>query len=194
MLTRCCLPEIPAICQESSTTFSIHCVGTPWGILRITLYFFTPGHCHLFQFALDQFVHGVCPWLPTSTTCVQHRVDYARHVLSIPFHGGPFGTLGAGSETEDLEVVGRQIRAITPFFNVQSMWPSRVSPGLRDWLGDREKQRHFIHGVKTAEVLSHVPCVSAFHRNPTEAAIESALYGVGTWLSGNESDETSSSE
>ena len=68
------------------------------------------------------------------------------------------------------------------------LWPSRVTPSLRDWLGDREKQRHFIHGVEEVRVLSHVPCVTAFHRTPTEAAIESALYGVGSWLSGNESD------
>ena len=111
MLTRCCLPEIPAICQESSTSFSIHCVGTPQGILKTTLYFFTPGHCHLFQFALDQLASpGACPWLPMSTTCIPQRIDYALCVLSSPFHGGAYGTLGAGSglEIEDLEVVSER--------------------------------------------------------------------------------------
>jgi hypothetical protein len=191
VLTRCCLPEIRTICPESSTSFSIHCVGTPRGIRKITLHFFTPGHCHLFQFALDQLASpGACTWLPISTTCIPQRIDYARRVLLIPFHGGPYGTLGAGSglETEDLEVVSGQFRAIHPFYDVQTVWPSRVTPSLRDWLGDREKQRHFIHGVEEVRVLSHVPCITAFHRTPTEAAIESALYGVGTWLSGNESD------
>jgi len=116
VLTRCCLLEIHVICPKSSTSFYIHCVGTPWGILKITLYFFTPSHCHLFQFALDQLAHGACPWLPISTTCIPHCIDYARCVLSSPFHGGAYGTLGDGSglEIEDLEVVsGRPVLFIS---------------------------------------------------------------------------------
>ena len=117
VLTRCCLPEIRAICPKSSTSFSIHCVGTPWGTRNIALHFFTPGHCHLFQFTLDKLASpGACPWLPISTTCIAQRIDYARCVLSSPFHGGPYGTLGAGSglEIEDLEVVsGRPVLFIS---------------------------------------------------------------------------------
>ena len=66
--------------------------------------------------------------------------------------------------------------------------------GLWDWLRDRERQKHFVHGVAGVEVHSALSCRTAFHRTPIEAAIESALFGMGTWLSGNESDNTSSSE
>lgn len=93
---------------------------------------------------------------------------------------------------ESWGVDSRQIRSMHPFYNIQTVWLLRVSPGMREWLRDTPKQRHFVYGATDVKVLSAHSYMTAFHRTPIEAAIESVLYGVGSWLSEDDRNDLSS--
>lgn len=54
---------------------------------------------------------------------------------------------------------------------------SDTSPCMQAWLDDGAAQLHFLVGdQKRGSIPSHL------HRTPIEAAIDSTIYGWGTWM------------
>jgi hypothetical protein len=169
------------------------------GIRNISLYFLARDHLKLFLFAINQ-VHpcGLSITAPgrLSGYTLAERVGVARvhHGLS------PGETLEElcqenSHSIENLSWAGdkTQSRALHPFFNEQVVCIGAQSPALDAWLRDRRSQQHYITGRRAGEEKSVVEAsgeiLTSVHKSPIEAAIESYLYGKGSWLRGKEDRE-----
>jgi hypothetical protein len=114
---------------------------------------------------------------------VDTRIQYARAHHSIPLGPEIDDFWRIGWDTIDWGSDERLSRVIHPFFNEQMVWISVVSSGLREWLESPSVQRHYLTGVSEGHVPDSAGGVrSSVHRTPIETAIDSYLYGAGSWL------------
>jgi len=156
------------------------------GVRDISLYFFNAEHRKLFEFALNQLPpFGISFSLGSdrSFSAVDARIRYARVHQSVPFDPAVNDFWSIGWDIIDWDQDERFSRAIHPCFNEQMVWISIVSPGLREWLDQPFVQSHYLTGAREANVQESVGTVhSSVHRTPIETAIDSYLYGVGSWF------------
>jgi hypothetical protein len=114
---------------------------------------------------------------------VDARILYARVHQSVPFDPAVDDFWRIGWDIIDWDQDERFSRAIHPCFNEQMVWISIVSPGLREWLDQPFVQSHYLTGAGEDNVREPVGTVhSSVHRTPIETAIDSYLYGAGSWF------------
>jgi hypothetical protein len=168
-------------------------VGSGTGSVRdIALYFFNADHRKLFEFGMSQlppFGISFSSGSGGAVSAVDTRIQSARAHHSIPFAPEIDDFWRIGWDTIDWSRDERLSRVVHPFFNEQMVWISIVSAGLREWLESHSVQRHYLTGVTEGHVPDCTGAVhSSIHRTPIETAIDSYLYGAGTWLRPGEPD------
>jgi hypothetical protein len=134
----------------------------------------------LFEFA-SRFVYPCIPGrgfpydVHMTDESIALRLEQAAIRLEVPVPvRGPLDNIWA---TVRHVADDRVIRAVYPFYTHQMVWLSDTSPGMQVWLDDGAAQLHFLVGdQERGSVPSHV------HRTPIEAAIDSMIYGWGTWM------------
>jgi hypothetical protein len=156
------------------------------GVRDISLYFFNTEHRDLFEFAMSQlppFGLNLSPGSGGAVSAVDARIQYARVHQSVPFDPAVDDFWRVGWDTIDWDQDERFSRAVHPFFNEQMVWVSIVSPGLREWLDRPSVQSHYLTGAAESDMQESAGAVrSSVHRTPIETAIDSYLYGAGSWF------------
>ena len=179
VLTRVEYSEIQSVSREGPCNLVLRCVpGWTSQYRRITLDFFLSDHRMLFEFA-SCYTYTCNPGrgfpydVHMEYESISTRLEHAAIQLGISVSARADNIWTMVRHIAD----DRVIRDIYPFYTHQMVWLSDVSPGLQAWLDSGAAQGHFLVGTQgDDDIRSHM------HHTPIEAAIDSMIYGWGTWM------------
>jgi len=173
VLTRIAYPEIHNVSRDGCSILIFHCImNGARGVRELRFYFHRPSHLQLLEAALQTFELVPLRFL---TTLNQHReaalhlrIQHARERQSIPLPEGITNHRTINWNSDE-----RLSRVLFPCYNEQVVWLSESSEEMVSWLNDAIAQAHYVYRGNNGVRI---------HRSPIEAAIESFLYGWGSWL------------